>query len=99
MHPIIGGEEEEPEEEEDDMVSDEELAADVFLANPEVCQSFQDNFTKEEIIDYLHMKCINEVNMPIDAVQRKHLRMIGGKHNLKGQVSADAEGLEDPEVT
>jgi hypothetical protein len=49
---------------------------------------------KEELLDYLHMKCVHEVNMPLDAVQKKHLKMIGAHHNSMKNAGADGDELE-----
>ena len=64
-----------------DDLSDDELASDDFLRDPVTAEMFKKSLNKEELLDYLHMKCIHEVNMPIDAKQYKHLRMIGAHHN------------------
>lgn len=76
-----------------DSLSDDDLAADEFLADRGRAQRFKEALNKEELLDYLHMKCINEVNMPIDAIQKKHLRMIGAQHNAENAISADDGGL------
>lgn len=75
-------------------VSDSDVASDAFLRDKTTVAKFRGSLNKEELLDYLHMKCINEVNMPIDAIQKKHLAMVGAHHN-SGEAYADAEGLED----
>jgi hypothetical protein len=73
------------------------LASDNFLRDKNTVRKFRDALSKDELMDYLHMKCLNEVTLPIDAMQKKHLSMIGAHHNITGTSFADAEGLVDEE--
>ena len=75
--------------------SDEDLASDNFLRDKKTAKKFREALSRDELMDYLHMKCLNEVTLPIDAMQKKHLSMIGAHHNIPGKTFADAEGLVD----
>ena len=49
--------------------SQEDLAKDEFLRDSRNCAEMRKRLSKEELMDYLHMKSIAEVDVPTDAVQ------------------------------